>query len=142
MNIYIPIIRRNINGVRRLIHKKNERDVHTGVTPLMMAAFHGHTPIVRLLINAGVNVNAQTPIGTTALEMAMNYGRHNVVRNLIMAGANVSRYNTTRYSQALRNTINKAVRDRKAEVQKILLRKVMLGKLTPNQYRNILRLSH
>jgi ankyrin repeat protein len=141
MNIRVAVVRGNINAVRRLIHKKNERDVHTGVTPLMIAAFHGHTPIVRLLINAGVNVNAQTPIGTTALEMALNWGRHNVVRNLIMAGANFSRYSTRRYPQALRNTINKARRDRKAEIQKILLKKVLEGKLNRNQFKNILNLS-
>lgn len=137
MNIREAAAVGNINRVRQLLNKKNEKDRHTGVTPLMIAAFHGRGPIARLLINAGANVNARTPLGTTALKHAMNYGHHSVVRNLIMAGATIGNHNTRGYSAALRNTIAQAQAARKAEIQKILLQKVFTKELTPNQLRTI-----
>jgi ankyrin repeat protein len=42
-----------------------------GVTPLMMAAGYGYTPIVELLIRRGANLRAQDENGDTALDWAV-----------------------------------------------------------------------
>ena len=38
-----------------------------GVTPLIMTAFEGHSPVARVLLAAGAEVSAQRDDGTTAL---------------------------------------------------------------------------
>ena len=58
------------------------------VTPLSLAAYHGHTEMVRLLIRAGANVNAaETRYGFTPLASAAQYGHAEVVKLLLDAGA-------------------------------------------------------
>lgn len=138
MNIHDAVVTGNINRVRQLLNKKNQRD-GTGATPLLYAVFHSRGPIVRLLINAGANTNIRMPNGTSAVKIAMEYGQRNTVRNLILAGANTRGYNLSGYSRAMRETVQKAVENRKKNVQQILVRKVMSGELTPNQYKSLFK---
>ena len=57
-------------------------------TPLLSAAYHGHTEMVRLLIRAGANVNAaETRYGFTPLASAAQYGHAETVELLLDAGA-------------------------------------------------------
>ena len=64
-------------------------DAHGGLHPLHLAAREGHTSIVELLLQNGVDVNAATASGRTALHYAAQRGRVEVARLLLDRGANV-----------------------------------------------------
>jgi hypothetical protein len=65
-----------------------------GVTPLMLAAYFGRTDVMKLLIDAGADVNLKDNISSeTALMMASSRGRVEAVRLLIGARANVNARN-------------------------------------------------
>ncbi|KAK2192043.1 hypothetical protein NP493_40g06007 [Ridgeia piscesae] len=51
-------------------------------TCLHLAAKNGHTDIIRLLLQAGVDINRQTPQGTCLHEAAL-YGKIEVVKLLL-----------------------------------------------------------
>ncbi len=59
----------------------------TGMTALIYAARGGHDDIVRLLIDAGSNVNAMSRSGETAIKEASNNGYEDIVDLLEVAGA-------------------------------------------------------
>nr|MBI3612801.1 ankyrin repeat domain-containing protein [Nitrospirota bacterium] len=54
-----------------------------GLTPLMIAAWNDHLPIVRLLLDRGADINAVDPEGWTALHFAALYGRTSIVQLLL-----------------------------------------------------------
>src|SRR5262249_49340726 len=62
-------------------------DVNTfnasGLTPLMMAAYHGRTEMVKALIEHGADVNAAASDGLTAAMMADDAGHDEIVRILV-----------------------------------------------------------
>ena len=64
-----------------------------GWTPLMYAAFAGHTEIVERLLFAGAAVNAPMVNGSTALMMAAREGHVNIVGRLLSAGARMETQN-------------------------------------------------
>ena len=67
-------------------HDKARSD--TGTTPLHLAAKNGHLEVVRLLIEAGVDINkARTNDGATPLHIATQKGHVEVVSLLSEAGA-------------------------------------------------------
>ena len=66
------------------------QDEKWGWTPLHWAARAGKIEIVRMLIDAGANVNVQTNGGSTPLHEAVRYGSVEIVRMLIDAGADVN----------------------------------------------------
>ncbi len=73
-------------------------------TALMLAAAGGHFDIVKLLLENGAKVNAETSTGWTALMLASRNGRHDTVEILIERGANVNakdRQGRTALSHAL-----------------------------------------
>ncbi len=57
-------------------------------TPLHMAAFYGRVKIVRMLIDAGADVNVQSEDGWTPLHVAAYKEELKIARMLIDAGAN------------------------------------------------------
>jgi ankyrin repeat protein len=58
--------------------------MHTGETALMLAAWSGHSEIIKLLIKAGADVNAKGgPLGGTALHSALWEGFVNSIRALL-----------------------------------------------------------
>ena len=64
------------------------------VTPLMIAAHDGHTPVVIELIKAGADVNVPRSDGVTPLHMAARKGHEACVALLIQAGADVNANST------------------------------------------------
>ncbi|KAJ1482062.1 ankyrin repeat-containing domain protein [Baffinella frigidus] len=68
-----------------------------GQTPLCMAAEGGHDSCVRLLMEAGVNINEMTPYGDFPLHIAVQMGHNTVVETLLAANANVGTYDADGY---------------------------------------------
>mmetsp|Transcript_39437 Transcript_39437/g.61481 ORF Transcript_39437/g.61481 Transcript_39437/m.61481 type:complete len:284 (+) Transcript_39437:60-911(+) len=67
----------------------DERD-HTGWTPLMTAATHGHVEMCKLLIDHQANVNARKNFSCSPLHLASRNGHKGVVETLISHKADVS----------------------------------------------------
>jgi ankyrin repeat protein len=65
-------------NVRDLI----ERAYPLGWTPLMVACQGGHTEVVRLLLQAGANVELKSPLKRTALEIASERGSADIIKIL------------------------------------------------------------
>ncbi len=59
-----------------------------GWSPLMYAAFNGHTPVVEYLLENGAEVDAQAENGFTALIAAARSGHEDVVVSLLKRKAN------------------------------------------------------
>ena len=56
-------------------------------TPLMLAAANGHLPVVEVLLDAGVDVNAADQAGMTALMFACKFNRQAVIDELLHHGS-------------------------------------------------------
>lgn len=70
---------------------ENGADIHQKpITPIMIAATRGEANIVALLLDHGVDINGQDPMGMTALAQAAYAGHTNVVDLLIQRGANLN----------------------------------------------------
>ena len=65
----------------------NVRERWYGRTALMIAAVEGHADVVRLLIEAGSNLDVVDEEGSSALSLARNYGHLDVAAVLVEAGA-------------------------------------------------------
>jgi ankyrin repeat protein len=61
--------------------------IRGGYTALMYASREGHTEVAKLLIEEGVDVNAENNSGRTALKIARKRGRDEIVKLLEEAGA-------------------------------------------------------
>jgi ankyrin repeat protein len=59
-------------------------------TALMIASYHGHADIVRILLEHGANVNAEDDYNATAITRAAESGYLEIVRLLVAHGANTS----------------------------------------------------
>mmetsp|Transcript_48162 Transcript_48162/g.86666 ORF Transcript_48162/g.86666 Transcript_48162/m.86666 type:complete len:212 (+) Transcript_48162:40-675(+) len=91
----------NDADVERLLRegaKPNKRSGSSKATPLIVAAANGHDIVVKLLIEAGAeldqgieNDGPLRPGGATALFMAAQQGHEEVVKVLLEAGADFSR---------------------------------------------------
>jgi uncharacterized protein len=65
----------------------NARERLYGRTALMIAAVEGHAEAVRLLVEAGTDLNIVDEEGSTALSLARSYGNLDVAAQLAEAGA-------------------------------------------------------
>ena len=75
------------------INDKEYRDL-IDQTPLIIAAFNGCTDIVKMLLDAGANIEHKNDQGENALISAAQEGNINVVKILLDAGADVNQSNT------------------------------------------------
>ena len=65
-----------------------------GVTPLLIAAYFGHTDVCQLLLDHGeLNLEERDPLGNTALMLAAMTGRESTVALLLSRGASVEMRN-------------------------------------------------
>ena len=77
----------------KLCSAENDRGTKGEMTPLMEAAYNGHTDIVTLLIDHGHDINRKSSTGNTALMYACCGGFEHTVHNLLCAGANTEIFN-------------------------------------------------
>lgn len=87
--LHIAVNSQNINAVVQLIKAgANVNSVSTSrYTPLMVAAFNGSLPLVKLLIAAQADISAKTKNGSDALSLAASKEHPNIMEELIKHGA-------------------------------------------------------
>ena len=61
-----------------------------GLTALHLAALHGNSEMVKLLLGFGADVNARDPFGLSPLHMAAQYGHVNTIEVLLANGADIN----------------------------------------------------
>ena len=80
--------------VKHLIKARASTSIRTsgGDPPLGIAAQQGHTPVVRLLLDAKAEVDARdgNTFGDTALRQAAGWGQLEAASVLLVAGADLS----------------------------------------------------
>lgn len=98
----------DVAGLKALIARSanvNELDPN-GDAPLVMAAYLGHTEIVRLLLEAGADVTAVDPgMKATALHAAAYAGRTDAARLLIAHGIDIDKQGPKNGYTALHDAI-------------------------------------
>jgi ankyrin repeat protein len=109
MSTLMKAVKRNdVRGVQQLIAggaNVDELDPN-GDAPLVMAAYLGHTDIVRLLLEAGADVRAVDPgMKATALHAAAYAGRTEAARLLIEHGIEIDRQGPKNGYTALHDAI-------------------------------------
>jgi hypothetical protein len=84
--------RGNVANLKALLSAVTSSGVHDadGLTPLMLAAIHGHRDAVRVLIDHGARVNDQSARGLSPLMLAIMNRRLDVVRLLCDRAADVN----------------------------------------------------
>ena len=117
----------NADEVRTIISSPQGRflvdkpiNVH-GHRPLHMATYNENIQIVRILIEAGANVNIQNKVGDTPLHLATNNENIHIIRILIEAGADVNKRNNNGILP-LDNNINKEYSNNNYSILIMLIR--------------------
>jgi len=92
-DIHRAVEKGNLEKVQKLLHKTpgwvNEKD-EMGRTPLQIAAYFGHTELVKYLLSQGAQVNAKDGIQRdTALHLAAAMGSPEICEILLNAGADI-----------------------------------------------------
>jgi ankyrin repeat protein len=76
------------SDIRKALRKEQvNRKTPQGATVLMIAAQVGNAGLIRLLVDAGADVNAQDDAGMTALMRAAESAQANCIKELLHAGA-------------------------------------------------------
>ncbi|MDH5230550.1 MAG: ankyrin repeat domain-containing protein [Gammaproteobacteria bacterium] len=117
--IHIAATQGHLNIVKDLcIYNKTHLEIRNPVdmTPLMLAAAHEQTKIVRELLRANAKVDATTHAGWTALMFAADRGNTAAVKQLLRRGANPNQDNQEGW-----NTLMLAARKGNAAMIKLLL---------------------
>jgi len=78
-----------------------------GKTALIEAAHRGYSDIVKILIDAGADINATDFYGDTALMLAIDQDNHEIVRMLLNSEADVNAQNITYGTTALMGAARK-----------------------------------
>ena len=84
----------------RMLIAKGAAVNRSGWTPLHYAAANGHTNAVNLLIASGASLDARSPNGTTAMMMAARMGYLSAYQELVLAGADPTAVNQSGLSAA------------------------------------------
>ncbi|XP_015922608.1 caskin-2 isoform X2 [Parasteatoda tepidariorum] len=89
------LLQQQANSRCRSLLTENPEDLadNNRTTCLHLAARNGHVDVIRLLLNAGVDINRSTLRGTALHEAAM-HGKLDVVRMLIESGVDVNKPNS------------------------------------------------
>ncbi|XP_054716717.1 caskin-2-like [Uloborus diversus] len=89
------LLQQQVNGRCRSLLSENPQDTadNDRTTCLHLAARNGHVDVIRLLLNAGIDINRSTLRGTALHEAAM-HGKLDVVRMLIESGVDVNKPNS------------------------------------------------
>jgi hypothetical protein len=72
----------------------NEKEPSGGSSPMITAALFGKTEVVKVLIDAGADINLINNDGSTALHTAAFFGRVEIVQELIRSGADTNILNS------------------------------------------------
>ena len=94
-------------GVEAALRKGANLNARRGVfreTPLRAASRSGHVEVVRVLLDAGADIQARNSTGGTALHSASLAGHLEVVRELVRKGADISaksRYGNTPFDYSI-----------------------------------------
>uniref|UniRef100_A0A8C6Y1F2 CASK interacting protein 1 n=1 Tax=Naja naja TaxID=35670 RepID=A0A8C6Y1F2_NAJNA len=91
-----------------------------GTSPLHLAAKNGHIDVIRLLLQAGIDINRQTKAGTALHEAAL-CGKTDVVRLLLDSGINAHIRNT--YSQTALDIVHQFTATQASKEIKQMLQK-------------------
>ncbi len=103
IDIHTAVLTENSEALRQHIAAGtniNEKDPFGGSSPLISAALFGKTEQVKILIDAGADINFQNNDGSTALHIASFFCRPDIVRILIDKGADKTiknKYGATPY---------------------------------------------
>lgn len=108
-----------VAGLLRRGARVNAKFGGNGETALHRATAHGHSKIVKFLLEQGADVNAPDDVGATALISASYHGYTETVRILLNAGADVNAKDTRHNFTAL----HEAARKGHLEIVKILVAK-------------------
>lgn len=89
--------RRGASGVVSVLLKEGQANADArsfyegsyGVSPLHVAAKEGHVDVIRLLVEAGADMNAIDEIGKTPLDYAVIRGHLGAIQMLVEAGADI-----------------------------------------------------
>ena len=105
----LPAIRALLKSGREVEGKIKEVDKRFNCyTPLVFAAYFGHLGAVRVLIEAGADINKHaTYPQRSALWMACDHDRPDVVMQLIKAGADVNAESITDGTSALEMAVGR-----------------------------------
>jgi len=96
VDIWAAVRTGNIKAIRRHVAAGtdvNGTEPEGGSTPLIVAALHGQSKAVDLLIESGARVDARNNDGSTALLVASFFGHTEIVKALLSAGADVNARN-------------------------------------------------
>lgn len=103
VDIHTSVITNNVDALKQHITAGtniNEKDPFGGSSPLISAALFGKTEIVKLLLEAGADINFQNNDGSTALHTAAFFCRPEIVKMLLNKSADKTirnKYGSTAY---------------------------------------------
>ena len=110
----------NVKLLKSQINKSNmDTKDEAGNTLLIIAANKNSFPIIKFLVNNGVNINEMNPVGMTALNKAIYYGHNEIANFLISKGADIN-LTDKRFSIC---PLVAAIRGNNIDMGKILLEK-------------------
>ncbi|CAM9538860.1 unnamed protein product [Ectocarpus fasciculatus] len=89
--LHLAVVYNRIGVTRLLLDASasslEARDSYLGITPLAWACKLSLTCMLRVLLNAGADVNSRSPAGLTPLHWACRFNNADIVEGLLLAGA-------------------------------------------------------
>ncbi|MEN9916092.1 MAG: hypothetical protein RLY40_24 [Pseudomonadota bacterium] len=95
MDIFDSVINNDIEAIKKYIADGNDINVTDtfGNSLLHYASYRGNHPLIHLLFDAGINVNARSILGSTALFTAVLKNDRATVQLLTAIGLNINHIN-------------------------------------------------